>query len=119
MDLPLFFTLPLIGGFAFVTSLWSLRWRSARQDSQRLYYRAAVYGVLIAAGVAIAHAVLLEWPAYRRGFEWLYTSFLKPLFTTKDALPAHSSEGGQSFQRDRGQRSKLMADSWRVVRVPV
>jgi len=51
VDLPLFFTLPLIGGYAFVTSLWSLRWRSARQDSQRLYYRAAVYGILIAAGV--------------------------------------------------------------------
>ena len=87
MDLPLFFTLPLIGGFAFVTSLWSLRWRSARQDSQRLYYRAAVYGVLIAAGVAVAHAALLELPSYRRGFEWIYASFLKPLFTTKDAPP--------------------------------
>lgn len=87
MDLPLFFTLPLIGGFAFVTGLWSLRWRSARQDSQRLYYRAAVCGVLLAAVVGVAHAVLLVWPAYRHGFEWLYASFLKPLFTTKDALP--------------------------------
>ena len=38
MDLPLFFTLPLIGGFAFVTGFFLLRWRSARQDAQRLYY---------------------------------------------------------------------------------
>jgi hypothetical protein len=87
LDLPLFFTLPLIGGFAFVTSLWSLRWRSARQDTQRLYYRAAVYGVVLAAGLAVAHTALFQWAAYRDGFSWLYTSFLKPLFTTKDALP--------------------------------
>jgi hypothetical protein len=87
VDLPLFFTLPLIGGFAFVTTLWSLRWRSARQDSQRLYYRAAIYGVLIAIGVGVGHALLFLWSAYRDGFEWLYTSFLGPLFTTKDSLP--------------------------------
>lgn len=90
MDLPLFFTLPLIGGFAFVTGLWSLRWRSARQDSQRLYYRAAVCGVLLAAAVAVVHTLLLAWPAYRHGFEWLNASAFRPLFVTKDPLPESS-----------------------------
>ena len=90
MDLPLFFTLPLIGGFAFVTGLWSLRWRSARQDSQRLYYRGALWGVLLASGMAAVHTLLLLWPLYRQGFDWLNASALKPLFTTKDVLPEQS-----------------------------
>ena len=33
-------------------------------------------------------------------------------------LTAHFSDLGQSFQRDPGQRFKLIADSWRGVRVP-
>lgn len=90
MDLPLFFTLPLIGGFAFVTGLWSLRWRSARQDSQRLYYRAALWGVLLACVTATAHALLLLWPLYRHQYDWFYAAALKPLLTTKDVLPEHS-----------------------------
>ena len=90
MDLPLFFTLPLIGGFAFVTGLWSLRWRSARQDSQRLYYRAALWGVLLASVMAAVHTLLLLWPLYRHGFDWLNASALRPLFMTKDTLPDQS-----------------------------
>ena len=90
MDLPLFFTLPLIGGFAFVTGLWALRWRSARQDSQRVYYRAAVWGVLLASSAAVAHTLLLVWPIYRHGFEWLNASAFRPLFVTKDPLPEAS-----------------------------
>lgn len=90
MDLPLFFTLPLIGGFAFVTGFFPLRWRSARQDAQRLYYRAAVWGGVLTLVVALLHLFLLLWPAYRHGYDWLNAGFLQPLLTVKDPLPAAS-----------------------------
>lgn len=44
MDLALFFVLPLIGAFAFATGFDLLRYRTGRQDSQRLYYQAAMIG---------------------------------------------------------------------------
>lgn len=89
MDLPLFFTLPLIGGFAFATGFFLLRWRSARQDAQRLYYRAAVWGGVLSIVAAIVHGTLSwTWSLYAAGFEWLLSGFLQPLLTTKDTAPA-------------------------------
>jgi hypothetical protein len=91
VDLPLFFTLPLIGGYAFVTGFFALRWRSARQDAQRLYYRAAVWGGVLTLVAASLHLLLLLWPAYRHGYDWLDVGFLQPLLTVKDPLPAAST----------------------------
>ena len=88
MDLPLFFTLPLIGGYAFVTGFFSLRWRSARQDAQRLYYRAAVWGAWLGLAVAVLHCLLLLWPVYRAHYDWLHGEFLQPLLTGKDTPAA-------------------------------
>ena len=90
MDLPLFFTLPLIGGFAFVTGFFLLRWRSARQDGQRLYYRAAVWGGLLTIAAVVIHLLCMRWSVYRQGFEWLYGAFLQPLLTAKDPPPLSS-----------------------------
>ncbi|HEY4065406.1 MAG TPA: hypothetical protein VGM74_00790, partial [Burkholderiaceae bacterium] len=55
MDLTLFFVLPLIGGFAFVTRLSLLRYKTGREEAQRLYYRAALYGVVLAIAAALLH----------------------------------------------------------------
>jgi hypothetical protein len=55
VDLALFFVLPLIGGFAFVTQLSLLRYRTGREESQRLYYRAALWGLILAAVAAGLH----------------------------------------------------------------
>ena len=58
MDLALFFVLPLIGGFAFATTFDLLRYRTGREEAQRLYYRAALIGVLLAGLAALLHIVL-------------------------------------------------------------
>ena len=73
-----------------MTGFFLLRWRSARQDAQRLYYRAAVWGGILAATAASAHLALLVWPTYRDLFGWLHTTFLQPLLTSKDPPPAPS-----------------------------
>lgn len=80
MDLALFFILPLIGGFAFATSFDLLRYRTGREDSQRLYYRAALIGVLLAAGGAALHVALVRWlPTYAFGVRGLSAQLVVPL----------------------------------------
>ncbi len=79
MDLALFFVLPLIGGFAFATTFDLLRYRTGREDSQRLYYRAALIGVLLAAGGATLHVVLARLPAYATGIRGLSAQLVVPL----------------------------------------
>ncbi len=61
MDLTLFFVLPLIGGFAFVTKLSLLRYKTGREEAQRLYYRAALYGVVLAIAAALLHEAAQRW----------------------------------------------------------
>jgi hypothetical protein len=61
VDLALFFVLPLIGGFAFVTGFMLLRFRTGREDAQRLYYRAALYGVWLALAAGLAHVSARAW----------------------------------------------------------
>ena len=49
--------MPLIGGFAFVTRLSLLRYKTGREESQRLYYRAALCGVVLAVVAGVLHEV--------------------------------------------------------------
>jgi hypothetical protein len=48
--------LPVIGGFAFITRFTLLRYWTGREESQRLYYRAAFWGIVFAAIAALLHA---------------------------------------------------------------
>ena len=65
MDVAFFFVLPLIGGFAFATQFSLLRYGTGREESQRLYYRAALYGVIFtAAGVILHYAARVGFPTY-------------------------------------------------------
>ena len=79
MDLALFFVLPLIGGFAFATDFDLYRYRTGRQDSQRLYYLAAKIGVLLALVGAGLHWALANLPAYALQVANVTAGFVTPL----------------------------------------
>ena len=81
MDITLFFVLPLIGGFAFVTGFLLLSYKTGRQEAQRLYYRAALYGVILAIGAAILHLTAhTVGSAYSRTVDRTANAVLVPLF---------------------------------------
>lgn len=80
MDVALFFVLPLIGGFAFATQFSLLRYRTGREESQRLYYRAALYGVIFAgAGVFSHHAARVGFPSYNAFIDNVAAGVVLPL----------------------------------------
>ena len=72
MDFALLFVLPLIGGFAFVTRFTLLRYTTGREESQRLYYRAALWGLIFACVAGVSHY------AMRTGLSW-YAAFVDRL----------------------------------------
>lgn len=79
MDLALFFVLPLIGGFAFATGFDLLRYRTGRQDSQRLYYLAAMIGVLLALAGAALHLWLSTFAVYGFFIRDITANLVSPL----------------------------------------
>jgi hypothetical protein len=79
VDLALFFVLPLIGGFAFATGFDLLRYRTGRQDSQRLYYQAAKIGVVLAVVGAVLHLCLTTVPAYASVIRSITSDLVGPL----------------------------------------
>lgn len=88
MDVALLFVLPLIGGFTFAKNFLLVRYQAAREDGQRLYYRAALFGVLFSVlGAVIHHGLLapVEW--YRALSVHVASTFLDPLFE-RPSLPA-------------------------------
>lgn len=58
MDTVLLFALPLVGGLIFCTRFNFTRWRTAREDGHRLYFRAVFFGAVIFAAVAFARVCL-------------------------------------------------------------
>jgi hypothetical protein len=53
VDTVLLFALPLVGGLIF-SSCWNFtRWRVAREEGHRLYFRAVFFGAIIFAVVAV------------------------------------------------------------------
>ena len=80
MDLTLLFFLPLIGGFLFVESFALTRFRAARQETQRLYYKAALYGVVLSLVGLLLHYVLgRQSQTYRVFAGFLRDGFIGPL----------------------------------------
>lgn len=65
MDAVLLFALPLVGGLIFCSHWNYTRWRVAREDGHRLYFRAVLFGALLFALIAIVHPKLEDcFPKY-------------------------------------------------------
>ena len=81
MDVALLFFLPLIGGFLFVETSYFTRFKAARQETQRLYYKAAACGVLLSVIGFVVHRLLLrEATSYAAFVAFLSTNVIGPLF---------------------------------------
>lgn len=88
MDTVLLFALPLVGGLIF-SSHWNFtRWRVAREEGHRLYFRAVFWGAVIFALVAIArHFVEGAFPPVAGAVNSL-KALIEPLAKEKAAGPA-------------------------------
>lgn len=91
MDLALLFFLPLIGGFRFVESFSLTRFRAARQETQRLYYKAALCGAVLTLVGLLLHLILIKYVgAYLSFVNDMRESLVTPLLdrpTTTGAAP--------------------------------
>ncbi|MBI5450358.1 MAG: hypothetical protein HY940_03285 [Gammaproteobacteria bacterium] len=58
-----FLILPLIGGYAFSITWTASLYNSAREDGQRIYFRAAFYGVFLTLCAICIHIILLNYSA--------------------------------------------------------
>ena len=79
MDTALLFALPLVGGLIFCSNWNYTRWRVAREDGHRLYFRAVFFGALIFALVAIAHAQLERVSVRYSSTARLAKEFIRPM----------------------------------------
>ena len=64
MDTVLLFALPLVGGLIFCSTWNFTRWRVAREDGHRLYFRAVLFGALIFALVATLRQFEVSFPLW-------------------------------------------------------
>ncbi len=80
MDVALLFFLPLIGGFLFVERFYGTRFRAARQETQRLYYQAAAWGVLLSIVGLLLHRWLGAFAFYRLRADEIGLRVFGPLF---------------------------------------
>jgi hypothetical protein len=65
VDTALLFALPLVGGLIFCSNWNFTRWRVAREEGHRLYFRAVFFGALIFVGIAVVrYQVESRFPRY-------------------------------------------------------
>lgn len=87
LDLALLCFLPLLGGFLFVRGFLLTRYRTAREETARVYYRAAMAGAVLAAVGLLAHNELRRAvPAYGALALQTEAAIVTPLLT-KPAAP--------------------------------
>lgn len=80
MEISLFFFLPLISGFIFVSAFLPMRYWAARVETQRLYYYAALWGsIFVGLGGVIHFGLKAHWLTYETGIAWLYNGYINPL----------------------------------------
>jgi hypothetical protein len=93
MDVALLLILPVIGGYYFA-SYWNFtKFRCAREDGHRLYFRAALYGTFLFLIAYLLRTVLLNTSSWYVCFERLEINFLQPLLKKSDtgSLPSNPS----------------------------
>lgn len=88
MDTVLLFALPLVGGLIFCTRCNLTRWRVAREDGHRLYFRAVLFGSLLFATVAGARIYLESTFPILIRMEGPVVAALMPMVAVKDGAAA-------------------------------
>lgn len=79
MELTALLLLPLVGGYIFANSCNATRFRAAREEGHRLYFRAAYYGVfLFLIATAARLLIVWLWPEYR-GWERTLLPTIQPM----------------------------------------
>lgn len=79
MDTVLLFALPLVGGLIFCSTWNFTRWRVAREEGHRLYFRAVLFGAILFAVVALIRSQLgTHYPPYLT-VETAVKEFIKPM----------------------------------------
>jgi hypothetical protein len=79
MDVALLLILPVIGGYYF-TSNWNYtRFRSAREEGHRLYFRAVLYGTFLFVGAYVVRVLLIKYCSAYTAFEATLGGALAPL----------------------------------------
>lgn len=88
MDTVLLFALPLVGGLIFCSNWNFTRWRVAREDGHRLYFRAVFFGALIFVLVAVAHTHVEQTsPQYAKAVKFV-KDFVRPIAKEKTSAEA-------------------------------
>lgn len=86
--------LPLVAGYLFVSSCRRLKYKHARDDGHRLYFRIAYYGLLLfvatAVLLALAYWLLMRWQWFVATQNWA-VDVIKPIL--KDQNTASSQLG--------------------------
>jgi len=88
MDTVLLFALPLVGGLIFCSTFNATRWRAAREDGHRLYFRAVFFGSILFALVAAARIYLESRFVVLPRIEAPIVTALRPMVTVKEAASA-------------------------------
>lgn len=88
MDVALLLILPVIGGYYF-TSNWNFtRFRSAREEGHRLYFRAVLYGTFLFVGAYLTRILLTQCFSSYVAFETFLTDSILPLIKPEPNSPA-------------------------------
>ncbi len=88
MDVALLLILPVIGGY-FFASRWNFtKFRCAREDGHRLYFRAALYGTFLFFAAYLLRIALLNFSTVYSGLETKLAEHLGPLLKQPDAKNA-------------------------------
>lgn len=88
MDTVLLFALPLVGGLIFCSTWNFTRWRVAREDGHRLYFRAVLFGAILFAFVASINSLIENYcPRYSSVITFA-KSHIEPMAKDKNSAAA-------------------------------
>ena len=91
MDAVLLFALPLVGGLIFCSRFNCTRWRAAREDGHRLYFRAVFFGAILFAIIAAVRVLSKPFlPSWLLNLEASVVAAIQPLVVMKEGTPAAS-----------------------------
>jgi hypothetical protein len=79
VELTALLLLPLVGGYLFASNCNATRFRAAREEGHRLYFRAAFYAVFLFFFAALLRILLVKYCASYRDLEHVSLSAIQPI----------------------------------------